>query len=287
MTTRVLVPADTWSVVVDELDRVAPREGVLVPLVSLVRRPSAPHPCIPAGLAELEAVVVAHAVPVPPDLQRGSAVHVAALPGADAWLDARVDEAMRRMPALRAAAYLHSHPFATGDTRPSSPDVHGHMEPMRRAKEREGLLASFSLIACRAHGGGWILRAFACTADRPTVDLGVATVVDEAHPRVREARMPHARHRGLRGTLRRWRRAAAQAGLPSTVDDLMDGWVRLRIHARGRTLVALAGHASASVEHVFLVDGARPCAWPARLDAPTAMARLRGLDDGEVRDGAA
>jgi hypothetical protein len=274
MAPRVVVPVDTWSVIRQELDRVAPQEAVVLPLVSLVRNAGAPHPCVTTDLEHLDGVVLAQAIPVPPSLQRNTSVHVSALPGADAWLDARVEAAVREAPSLRSAAYLHSHPFATGDTSPSGPDIQGHMKPMLRKKTEEGLRVSLSFIACRARmtAEGWLLRVFACTPGQTVVDLGTTEVVNVSHPWVRLARLPHGRHRGMRGTLRRWRRAAFEARLPVAVDDLMDGWVRVRVNAGGhRTLVALLGHASAQVEHLFWVNGAAsPVSWPVH-DAPSVV----------------
>src|SRR5688572_30731976 len=118
--TRVLVAQACWETIVRELDRVAPREGVLLPLVAIEHRA---EPCAPIELRDIAAVVLAQVRCVPPELQHNAMAHVAALPRTDAWADEVVLPLVRRHPRLRAAAYLHSHPFATEHTWPSTGDV--------------------------------------------------------------------------------------------------------------------------------------------------------------------
>src|SRR5262245_28678363 len=106
----VIVAHSVWQTIVGELDRVTPREGVLLPLVALETRSA--NPCATIELSAITTLVLAEARCLPPHLQSQSAVHVEALPRSDAWADAMVESLVHRSPRLRAAAYLHSHPFA-------------------------------------------------------------------------------------------------------------------------------------------------------------------------------
>jgi len=237
MIPRVVVARSSWDVITGELDRVAPREGVLLPLVALERRAPDADPCAPIGLEDLDAVVLAEVRCLPPHLQHNGIARVAALPCADAWADSVVLPLVRRYPRLRAAAYLHSHPFAIEHTWPSGGDVEGHMRPMLRRNAEAGLLASFSFIACGARGGGgWRLPCFALDGRGRVVSLGAAEVVDDGDGAIRRAR----RERAPRCLVRRWRQQLSRRGLAVRADELFDGWsrVRVRLDAR-RVLVAL------------------------------------------------
>jgi hypothetical protein len=238
ITPRILVARSCWEVITGELDRVAPAEGVLLPLVALDRRSPDADPCAPVGLRELAAVVLAEVRCLPPHLQHNGLARVAALPSADAWADGVVLPLVRRAPRLRAAAYLHSHPFAIGHTWPSAGDVEGHMIPLWRRNAEAGLDASFSFIACAAGGGGWRLPCFALGGDARgrVVELGAAEVVDDDHDAIRRARAPRA----SRCLLRRWRHQLHRRGLALRADELFDGWSRVRVRLGAhRVLVAL------------------------------------------------
>ena len=226
MTPRVIVARSCWEVITRELDRVAPREGVLLPLVALDRRSPDADPCAPVGLRDLAAVVLAEVGCVPPHLQHNGLAHVTALPSADAWADGVVLPLVRRYPRLRAAAYLHSHPFATAHTWPSGGDIAGHMLPMLRRNTEAGLDASFSFIACGAGDGrGWRLPCFAMDARGRVVELGAAEVVDDDDDAIRRARS----RRASRCLLRRWKHQLHRRGLALRADELFDGWSRVRV----------------------------------------------------------
>jgi hypothetical protein len=234
VTPRVVVARSCWEVITRELDRVAPNEGVLLPLVALDRRWPDADPCAPVGLPDLAAVVLAEVRCLPAHLQHNSLAHVAALPCADAWADGVVLPLVRRHPRLRAAAYLHSHPFAAGHTRPSAGDITGHMLPLLRRNAEAGLDASFSFIACPG-GRTWRLSCFAMDARRHILDLGAAEIVDDDDPAIRRART----ERPTRPLLRRWKHQLRRRGLALRADELFDGWSRVRIWLGDHVLVAL------------------------------------------------
>lgn len=229
---RVVVAQSCWNAIELELERVAPLEAVLLPLVAIDHRCA---PCAPIALADIETLAIAEVRAVPRELQHNTLVRVAALPRSDAWADAIVLPLVRRHPRLRAAAYLHSHPFAHGRTWPSSGDIGGHMLPLLARNAACNLDASFSFIACRA-GGGWRLPCFAVGADHRVVEVGDAEVVDDADPVIGRARAL----RPPRFWLARWRRGLRARGLAVQLDELFDGWRRARIAlSSDRTLVVL------------------------------------------------
>ncbi len=215
---RVVVAKRCWDAITRELDRVAPREGVVLPLVAIEHRC---EPCAPIALADITSLAIADAHCVPPALQHNTLLHVAALPACDAWADDVVLAAVRRHPRLRAAAYLHSHPFAWGRTEPSGGDIDGHMIPLLARNAACGLEASFSLIAYAR----WQLACFAMDARRRVIALGAAEVVDDADPIITRALQP----RPPRFWLRRWKRRLRARGLAPRIDELFDGWTRARI----------------------------------------------------------
>ncbi|MEW5848788.1 MAG: hypothetical protein AB2A00_08235 [Myxococcota bacterium] len=238
---RVVVARSCWNAITTELDRVAPLEGVLLPLVALDLRDSHANPCSPVGLLDVATVVLAEARCLPPRLQHNSAARVLALPQADAWADGVVVPLVRRHPRLRAAAYLHSHPFATEQTWPSGGDVHGHMVPLLRRNVDAGLQVSFSFIACRSRDQrGWLLPCFAMDARERVVELGNAEVVADNDDAVVRARHLSLQRTPARFLLRRWRQQLRRHGLTPRVDELFDGWVRAKIRVDGqRVLVVL------------------------------------------------
>jgi hypothetical protein len=223
-----MAPA-AWSTLVAELDRVAPAEGLAVPLVALRFRDPGHNPCQAVHLADLAEVAVAAVVLVPPDRQVNRRLGVHVLARTDDVVDAEVQRLLVLHPRLRTCAYLHSHPFAVGRTWPSggTGDVQGHMVPLLRRNRETGLHASFSLIACRLDRGGWRLQGFALDDRERVVDLGDVVVGDVAW-----ALDPRLTSRpGVRGVLRRWRRGLHRGGHGTRVDRLFDGWLRLVVDA--------------------------------------------------------
>jgi len=264
----VVVARSAWKTIVDELDRVAPREGVLLPLVALEAR--TPHPCTSIKLGAIDTLVLAEAHCVPPHLQEQSTVHVEALPTSDAWADDIVADSLRRSPRLRAAAYLHSHPFAFHRTSPSRGDIDGHMKPLLGRNTDAGLEASFSFIACTSWRGSWNLPCFAMDPRERVIELGNSVVVADDDPRVVRALAP----RRSRSLVRRWRRHLLRHGFTVTVDDLFGGWIRARVAiAPDLVLVVLFPlDCPASPPRYDLVDTRAQTAHALSLDfSPTAM----------------
>ena len=220
---KILVARSSWNTITEELDRVAPREGVLLPLVALELHHE--NPCATIGLRDLAALVLAEVRCVPRHLQINSVAHVAALPSSDAWADETVLPLTRRYPRLRPAAYLHSHPFAVARTWPSSGDIDGHMRPLLARNADASLAASFSFIACTAFDGGWHLPCFAMDARQRVVELGNAEVVDDDHASIVRARQ----QRVSRFLVRRWKRQLERHGIEFCEDELFDGWLRFKI----------------------------------------------------------
>jgi hypothetical protein len=222
---RLVVAQSSWNAIELELDRVAPREGVLLPFVAIEHRC---EPCAPIRLTDITTLAIADVRALPPGLQESSLAHVAALPRADEWADATVLPLVRRYPRLRAAAYLHSHPFAYGTTSPSSSDITGHMIPLLAKNSECGLFASFSYIAASAATGSrdrWKLPCFAMDASRRVVALGDTEIVDDADPIITRARA----QRPPRFWLKRWKQRLRARGLAPQLDELFDGWTRARI----------------------------------------------------------
>jgi hypothetical protein len=178
---------------------------------------------------------------------------------------------VRRHPRLRAAAYLHSHPFAIGRTWPSGGDLEGHMLPMLRRNAEAGLEASFSFIACRG-GGGWRLPCFAMDARGRVIELDAPEVVDDGDEAIRRARS----ERASRCLVRRWRQQLQRRGLAPRADELFDGWSRVRVRLGGeRVLVALFPlDFPAAPPRYHLVD--------LRTRAARRLALRFSLDAGEV-----
>ena len=225
---RVVVAQSCWNAITFELDRVAPREGVVLPLVSIEHRC---EPCAPIGLTDITTVAIAEVRCVPAELQHNSLLRVTALPRSDAWADAVVLPLVRRYPRLRAAAYVHSHPFAYERTSPSGGDIDGHMIPLLDRNRQSGLLASFSFIAC----GRWTLPCFAMDASRRVLELGDAEIVDDADPIITRARTT----RPPRFWLKRWKQRLRARGLAPRIDELFDGWTRARIDLDERSVLVV------------------------------------------------
>lgn len=231
MLPSVEIAQSCFDLVASELTRVAPREGLAVPLVHLARRPPEPGPTATLHLAHVEKVVIAGVVLVPAEKQLNSGFRVGVLAETDALVAEATRRLTRRHPRLRACAYLHSHPFARGGTWPSRGarcDYEGHMLPLLERGLDAGLATSFSVIACRPRAGeGWLLQAFALDDDRRIVDLGFAEPVPDDHPDVARALLPAlSRRRGAR-LVRAWLRKLRRASVAPRVDELFDGWLRV------------------------------------------------------------
>jgi len=238
MRPAVWIEGSCWDTVVAELDRVAPDEGVLLPLVGL-RRPPGSHPCNTIDLEELLSITIADVVRIPAHLQRNSSVLVSLLPGTDAWLDGELAARVAGRPALRSAAYLHSHPFAVERTWPSAGDIQGHMVPLLRRNREAALNSSFSFIACRSRTRGWRLQCFALDGAGRVVDLGFAEPIAADHGAVMRALAPSLRRRPDGAALKKMRQVLKRCGYRATLDELFDGWMRLRVNVGARVLVGL------------------------------------------------
>ena len=244
MLPAVAITESCLSTVCAELDRVSPREGLAVPLVWLKKRAPEPSPGALLRLEQIEQVVVAAVLLVPPEKQLNASVRVGVLAHTDSLLADATRSLVRRHPRLRACAYLHSHPFARGWTRPSrgpSCDYEGHMLPLLARNREAGLATSFSFIACRsASGDGWALHAFALDEEGAIVDLGLARPVPDSHPEAVRALAPPLTRRPAARLVRAWLRKLRRAGLAYRVDELFDGWHRIIVEAsRQVSLVAL------------------------------------------------
>jgi len=281
---RLLIGASCWAAVRAELDRVLPDEGLVVPLVSVQRRRPLRDPCAPIALADMRRLVIARAVLIPAELQVNTFARVSVLPSTDALIDRRIAAAIHRHPALRACAYLHSHPFARGWTRPSSGlrgDVEGHMLPLLARNREAGLNAAFSFIACRdlarrGDSDGWLLHGFALVPSRAgdrtdkvnatagghrLVDLGLAEPVPDDCAAMRRALLPPlSRREPWRFLLRRWRRELRCLGLRARTDELFGGWQRVVVPlGQGRDVVVLLPvDFPAERARIFVVERSRP-----------------------------
>ncbi len=234
----------TWDRIRAELDRVAPAEGLAVPLVALRPRDPDHHPCSPLRLDQLEGLLIAKSVLVPSRLQDNQPARVSARLMANQVVNARVLALCRRHPRLRACAHLHSHPFARGSTWPSggpTGDVQGHLWPQLRVNRAAGLEASFSFIACRGpEREGWRLQCFGLAPTGRVVDLGFAAPVSDHSPAVSWAmRGPLFRRPAFVRLHRRFRRAAERRGLLIRCDELFDGWHRTLLDLPGGDRVAV------------------------------------------------
>lgn len=229
---RIVVGQSAWDEMCSELDRVAPDEGILLPLVAL--QSGSEPPSRERGVAAIDTLIVPRMLRVPAALQRNSSVHVSVLPRTDEKMEREVARLVSAHPRLRVAAYLHSHPFAQGHTRPSSGDYTGHMLPLRDQNAACGLRTSFSLIACRGSHGGWELPCFALDDAGQIVDLGFAEVVADAHPLINWALAPPLDPRA-RAMLRRFSRRVRRRGQQVRSAQLFDGYRRYVVR-EGSTL---------------------------------------------------
>ena len=264
MTPRALISRFAFRQVVAELDRVAPNEGILVPLCALSLRDSEQNPCATMPLSALAEILIAAVVLVPQDRQVNQGTRVSVRPHTDPVVNEKVEALTRRFPRLRACAYLHSHPFARGRTWPSSGarcDYDGHMLPLCARNTEAGLSTSFSFIACRTlNGRGWLLQTFALDETQRAVDLGFAQIIDDDGPRVVKALMPSLKSRAeARSILRHWLRDARRRGFATQEDELFDGWQRLKVRLdHGLVLVGLVPiDFPASPPRFYMVDRRR------------------------------
>jgi hypothetical protein len=237
----VRVGAACWHEIIEELDRVRPREAILVPLVALEPRRADRNPCAPLGLGEIGAVTIALAIRVPPEAQVNTPTRVSVREHTDELVNVEVARALARSPRLRACAYLHSHPFARGSTWPSSGpsgDLEGHMLPLLAHNRASGLDASFSFIAVPAPE--WSLQGFALDGAGRVIDLGRAEILEDAAELERLLRPPLASRTPVGHVLRRQRREVQRAGLRPRLDELFGGWRRVVLDlGQGDRLVVL------------------------------------------------
>jgi len=234
-----------WSQITAELDRVAPREGIVVPLVALGLRDAEFNPCRTIALTDIATVTIASVVLVPSDKQNNQIARVSVLDQTDDLIGEKVEALVARYPRLRACAYLHSHPFAWGSTRPSrgaTCDYEGHMLPLLDSNRDAGLATSFSFIACRGlNGSRWRLQCFALNHRRQVVDLCFARIIPDGTAELATLFLPGLSRRPMvRTLLRRWRRDLGRQGYRVRCGQLFDGWTRIIVDlSRGRALVTL------------------------------------------------
>jgi len=257
------ITALCFSQVTRELNRVLPHEGILVPLVALSLADPGHNPCAAIHLDDIAEILIAAVVLVPHDKQVNHWARVSVLPHTDDTINADIEARVRLFPRLRAAAYLHSHPFAHGSTAPShgtSCDYEGHMLPLLEANRMSGLLTSFSFIACRGpHGRGWRLQCFALNSRAEIVDVGFARVVPDGDPRVLAALTPAIPTRPVaRAMLRHAHTELRRRGLTYTTDELFDGWRRtiIRLSRRLAAVVLVPVDYPTEAPRYFVVDRA-------------------------------
>jgi len=231
---RVLVPAACWAQIERELSRVAPREGFAAPLVALRPRSATRLPGLSLRLRDLDEIVIGAVVCVPAHLQRNERVRVSALAFADDAIRPELAALAARHPRLRSCAFLHSHPFAHGSTSPSYEDLTGHLRPLLERNRGAGLAASLSFIACRSgrEPEGWALQAFALDEDGRQRDLGFAQVIADDSAPARWALAGAWEESSAQKVATRWMDAATS--LAPRLDELFDGWLRIRVDASPR-----------------------------------------------------
>lgn len=244
MLPEVKISALSWKQITAELDRVAPREGIAVPLVALDLCDPEFNPCRTIALADIATVTIASVVLVPSHKQKNQIARVSVLEETDELVGEKVESLVSRYPRLRACAYLHSHPFAWGSTRPSrgaTCDYEGHMLPLLESNRAAGLATSFSFIACRGlNGSRWRLQCFALDNHGDIVDLGFARVIGDDTPELAAFYLPGLSRRPMvRTLLRRWRRDLGRRGYRVRCGELFDGWTRIVVDLGARALVTL------------------------------------------------
>lgn len=239
---QIIIAESAWQQVCAHLSESAPAEAAGIALVAL-QACEGYSPARAMRLSDLDEVVIARFVPIPLNASVRSAMRVDVLPSADAPVNARVRELCAAHPRLRAAAFVHSHPFAHGHTAPSrgdSGDEGGHMRPLLLRNREAGLELSFSFIAARAQP--WVLCSFAMDAHQQIVELAAAVVVEDNDPRVLKALEQPA---SIKRHLRRWRRTLAAR---TQVDALFDGWKRCHVQLnRARAILLCAPSGGAAV----------------------------------------
>jgi hypothetical protein len=239
MLPTVAITESCLAQVEEELDRVNPREGLAVPLLWIKKRAPEPNPATLLRLAQIEQVIIARALLVPPEKQLNGCVRVGVLAETDRLLAEATRALTRRHPRLRACAYLHSHPFARGGTRPSrgaTCDYEGHMIPLLERNRDAGLAASFSFIACRTwKDDGWELHCFALDEHEDIGDLGLARRIPDSHPDAVAALLPPLSRRPIHRLVRGWLSRLRRARVHYRVDELFDGWLRIILDASAQT----------------------------------------------------
>ncbi|MBI2570256.1 MAG: hypothetical protein HYV63_24905 [Candidatus Schekmanbacteria bacterium] len=232
---EVKIAATAFARMCAELDRVCPREAVLVPAIALTMRNPDRNPCAMIKLQDLAEILVARVVLMPPDRQINRAAAVCVRAATDEIVGLEVQDLLDRYPRLRACGYIHSHPFAQGSTWPSSGpggDIEGHMLPLLARNRACNLDLSLSLIACRDPvAPGWKLQAFALASEvGPVLDLGFAAREQGAGERAALARSlmpPHESRPDAARVLRRLRTGLRDRGATYEEDALFDGWIRI------------------------------------------------------------
>lgn len=260
MRTEVDITHVCWQRLVAELDRVAPAEGIAVPLAALTMRDPGRNPCAMIALDDIARLTIAQLLLVPDGQQINSAVRVSVLPHTDRIINPQVERLLQRFPRLRACAYLHSHPFAIGSTQPSRGlrcDYQGHMLPLWHDNRQAGLDTSFSFIACRGPLGGWRLCCFALDPRGAVVDLGQARVVADVTAG-QPGPLQHAveEREPLRQVLRGFRRELRRRGFYCSSEELFDGWQRTVVHIdrRWSAVILLPIEFPQQAPRFFLVD---------------------------------
>ncbi len=300
MVTKIKVSASCWQTICDEFDRVAPREGILVPLVALDLADSDHNPCSNISLEDVVEMVIADVVLIPSDRQRNQLARVSVLGDTDDLVGQRIEESVQRHPRLRACAHLHSHPFARGSTWPSRGsrcDYDGHMLPLLFDNRGAGLDTSFSFIACRKsagrddtndESGRWKLQCFALDGRARIVDLGFAEVVPDAAVEVVAALHPPLHASTVARTwFRHWRRRQRTQGRRVKVEPLFDGWLRAiaQRHGQPTSVVLLPNDLPTRRSQFFVVEGGQSRevfppdvpAWQSNLSSSTTKRQTAAL----------
>ena len=228
---RFLMGMRAWRELSAELERVAPAEGLAIPLMALELRHGLAHPAQTLHLEHIKRVLIPRLFFLPARLQANHAARVQALAGSDAHLQTRIDHCLDLYPRLRPAGFIHSNPFASLHTWPSSGargDIEGHLLPLRARNLEAGLATSFSLIACRkGKGSGWRLQAFALDRHKRVRDCGLVRPAPDSHPALRRALRGNALQRQAgRDRLGPWLADMEHAGFLIEMRTLFDGWLR-------------------------------------------------------------
>ncbi len=243
-TPRFLMGMRAWQELCGELDRVAPDEGLAVPLMSIELRRGLAHPVQTMYLDQIKHVIIPRLFLLPGHLQDNRWARVQALAGSDDALQSRIDRCLDLYPRLRPAGFIHSHPFAKARTWPSSGprgDIEGHLKPLMQRNGQSGLATGFSLIACRNRSGrGWKLQAFALDRQGQVSDCGMVQPAPEGHPALRRALRGHAmQQQAGRKIILPWLQHMKSSGLQVQTQSLFDGWLRCDLSRNEERLISV------------------------------------------------